>query len=205
MDLSSNTIELRAVEDPMRFQRATYYPITVASGINWDKFCSHRESFFIRHSYLACNISAFLFKTIQEVRIDVITAFFFLHQFYARMIEWQNVLVAVFRQINWITSEINRFKLSRIRRPQCTHGSQFSLSRETQAQLKMIWQPRGHQKSHKTLRHHRKQHYYLSKSPDNSTNLNGDVRDERHNRGIKVLCTTIGRNVVSHYPRASSE
>lgn len=82
----------------------------MAQGINWDKFCSHRESFFICHSYLGCNISVFLFKTIQEVRIDVITAFF-LHQFYARMIEWQNVLVAVFRQINWITREINRLKL----------------------------------------------------------------------------------------------
>ena len=87
----------------------------MASGINWDKFCLHYESLFIRHSYLSCNISVFLFKTIQEVRIDVITAFFFLHQFYARMIEWQNVLVAVFRQINWITREINRLKLSSIR------------------------------------------------------------------------------------------
>ena len=86
----------------------------MASGINWDNFGLHRESLFIRHSYLGCDISVFLFKTIQEVCIDVITAVF-LHQFYARMIEWQNVLVAVFRQINWITREINRFKLSSIR------------------------------------------------------------------------------------------
>ena len=47
-----------------------------------------------------------------------------------------------------------------------------------------------------------KKHYYLSKGLDKCTNLNGDVSHERNNGGIKVLCTTIARNVVSHYPRA---
>ena len=78
-----------------------------------------RSAFYRHPSYLGCNISVVLFKITQEVRIDVITAFFFLQQFYARMIEWQNILVAVFMQINWVTKEINRLKLLRI----YTHGS----------------------------------------------------------------------------------
>ena len=48
---------------------------------------------------------------------------------------------------------------------------------------------------------YRTQHYYLSKSLDKCTNLNGDVSHERNNGGMKVLCTTIARNVVSHDPR----
>lgn len=72
--------------------------------------------------YLRCDVRIFLFKSIQEIRVDVIAIFlaFFCLQAYSRMIKGQNILVAVFWQISWVTG---RRETSNIRKRQVSDTS----------------------------------------------------------------------------------
>ena len=58
-------------------------------------------------TYLGCNVSAILFKPIKEICVDVVSILSFLdfYELHSRMIKRQNILVAVFRQIRWLTGK----------------------------------------------------------------------------------------------------
>lgn len=59
-------------------------------------------------NYLGCNESTLLFKPIEEIGIDVVSTLLFfvdVYEFHARMVKWQDILVAVFWQINWVTRQ----------------------------------------------------------------------------------------------------
>lgn len=76
--------------------------------------------------YLRCDVRIFLFKSIQEIRVDVIAIFlaFFCLQAYSRMIKGQNILVAVFWQISWVTG---RRETSNIRKRQVSDTSKWGV------------------------------------------------------------------------------